>query len=191
MARNVRYPLGMTHWIRIQGALALIALSIGWAIGALVCGALADAGTDSVLWASFQRLFLVLAMGASALGIAMIFGRSLRRWRSTWMSHGLPCLVCLVGVAAATWWAIAAVVTTGSSVMIIALTLTSLLLLERRRPSSAHELAAADSLAQRRTQVRDLVQVSGMHASVRDGLDASHVPATLGYFNSRFGAARR
>ncbi len=172
----------MTHWIRIRGALALIALSIGWGIGAVACGALADAETGPVLWATFQRLFLVLAMGSSMLGIAIIISRTLRHGRSTWRSHGMPCFAGLVGVTGATWWALASVVTTGSSVMVLALTLASLLLLERRLPDSADDPdTAAARLSPTPTAVsaqspavaRWWPRVAVTRASARDGARGS------------------
>ncbi len=130
----------MTHWIRIRGALSLIALSIGWAIGAVACGLLADAGADSVLWAFFQRVFLALSMGFAASAMAIILCRSPREWRTTCRCHGFPCLGCLLGVAVATWWAVTSVVTTASSFWIAAVILGSLVLLDQRLPSPADEL---------------------------------------------------
>lgn len=155
----------MTHWIRIRGALALIALSIGWAIGAVACGLLADAGAGSILWAFFQRVFLALSMGFAALALAIIVCRSLREWRTTCRSHGLHCLGCLMGVAVATWWAITSVVTTASSFWIAAVILGSLLMLDQRLPSSADEPAEGSPIRTPARTVTVLWRPGGAHGS--------------------------
>jgi hypothetical protein len=53
---------------------------------------------------------------------------------------------------------------------------------------AARELALADSAASRLRTMRDVVQVAASHANARDGLEASHVEATLAYFHARYRA---
>jgi hypothetical protein len=56
------------------------------------------------------------------------------------------------------------------------------------RAGAERELALADSAAIRLRTMRDVVQVAASHANARDGLDASHVEATLAWWRERLGA---
>ena len=124
----------MANWIRTRGALALIAVSIGWSVSAFVCGLLADAQVSSVLWALCNRTCLALAIGSCALGLGIIVCRSLPLRGSTRCFHCLHCVAGLVCVGLAVWWVIVSTATTYAGLLIVGTTVGAILYLDRRLP---------------------------------------------------------
>lgn len=127
----------MAIWIRTQGALALLAVSIGWATAALACGLLADALEWSVLCGLCNRVFLALALGSSVVGLGIIACRRLPR--AACRSHWLYCAIGFVCVSLAAWWVLFSVISPYLSFLVIATAVGLLLILDRRSAPESTE----------------------------------------------------
>jgi len=88
--------------LRSRGALVLQAMAVAWTIMALVFGLMAEAGLSSIIWAFFARVFLILAVGAGTVSLALVV------WRSRSQVRGLGPMLRWLPAAGATlattWW---------------------------------------------------------------------------------------
>lgn len=126
----------MLTLLRTRGPLCLISIAAGWGVSALIFWVLAEAHWQTVLWAFFARLFLILAVACGSLALLVLLVRSMPADEDERLGHLLRWVPLGVLVTALVWMATLESPEVYPGLVGFAAVIGCLLTLDRRVPPS-------------------------------------------------------